>query len=84
MTWAEWDAMPLHEKLSGFSDRHPYTIKCLVWLVMGLNKFDTDLIRMIADKMGYEVAPRVEVELGGMVLSPGITYVIRPEMVIES
>jgi len=85
MGFAEWDAMPLHEKLGAISDRFPPPLKCLIWVVMGLEKFDSDLIEKIADKMGYERAPAVEVELGGgMVLSPGITYVLRPEMVIES
>src|SRR5436309_11633094 len=91
-TFEEWRKHPLNEKIAYMPDRHAYPIKCLIFLVMGLEKFNARYIEAVANRMGYELAADVAEE--GVLdpdadrpirvsISAGPTYFLRPELVIE-
>ena len=59
----EWSEQTLHERIRWLPDRHPYPIKCLLYLACTVVLVPWPAIYKVAEAMGY-VPVTVEDDLG--------------------
>ena len=59
----EWSEQTLHERIRWLPDRHPYPMKCLLYLAFNVCPVPWSAIYKVAEAMGY-VSVTLEDDLG--------------------
>ena len=59
----EWGELTLHEKIKWLPDRHPYPVKCMIYLVFNVPILSWDAVHKVLERMGY-VQVRDEQDMG--------------------
>lgn len=77
----EWNELSLHDRIKWLPKRHPYPVKCMLYLVFNISPVSWKAVHMVLEHMGY-VSIAVEEEL-----SDGVVRTTRgwsnPEQVMD-